>query len=103
MTVLPLWLWAAIVGAVLGLISPNLGAEPQFKATADGVEIYLHNEKCAVKEISNLPNRATWVENGKTTEGCFGGHPDYPVVIFYFADRTAVILHKQAFSKVTGV
>ena len=86
----------------LSLFVPVLGfAAPQFEASGEGVKVVVHSEKCALKEISNLPYRATWTEKGKTTEGCAGPHP-IGVVLFYFADKTIVVVPMQEFVKVTG-
>jgi hypothetical protein len=87
---------------VLGAISPNLGAEPRFSAEVEGVKITLHDDKCALPAVANLGRKATWDEKGKTFEGCWGGHPQFPVLMFYFADRTVVIVPVEMFKKLTG-
>jgi hypothetical protein len=34
--------------------------------------IHIYNEPCKLtQQITNLPMRATWTEDGKTSEGCF--------------------------------
>ena len=53
---------------VLGTIVPVLGtpaqAAPLYRAEAEGVVIALTDEPCAMKEVTNLPRRATWTERG---------------------------------------
>lgn len=100
-TVFPLPVYFVI--AVLFLFGcPSVNAEPLFQAQApDGVVITLHSEKCALKEVTNLPARITWEEKGKVTEGCFGAKAG--VVIFYFADKTVGVIPVQVFEKVIGV
>jgi hypothetical protein len=81
----------------------NANADPIYRATADGIVITLTNEDCKLPAVSNLKKRATWTEKGKTFEGCWGGHPAFPIVMGYFADKTVVVLPVEAFAPVTGV
>ena len=69
----------------------------------NGVRVVLHNEPCKLKEVVNLPFRATWHEAGKEIEGCFGPRPDAGIVVFYFADKTVGIAPIDAFKRITGV
>lgn len=64
--------------------------------------VTIYTEPCTLKEVQNLPQRATWVEGGKTIEGCAGMHPA-GAVMFYFADKTVVVHPMSAFVSVTGV
>lgn len=75
-------------------------ADPIAQTTAGAVTVLLHNEPCALKEITNLPNRATWLEGGAVVEGCFGVRQDTGVVIAYFTDKTVVAIPLQAFARV---
>lgn len=104
LTVLPWLLWALIIGAVIAFVfhAGEVQAEPLYKAPGEGVEVILHSEECRL-DMKNLKRRATWTEGGLVTEGCYGIHPDYPIVLLYFADRSVVILLVQQFQKVSGV
>jgi hypothetical protein len=89
---------------ILSMIVPASSmAEPRYSAEVDGVKITLHDDKCALPAVANLGRKATWEERGKTFDGCWGGHPQFPVLIFYFADKTVVIVPTEMFKKVTGV
>lgn len=100
LTVLPWFIWALI--AVLAIWATGAAAAPTYRAEAEGTLIVLTDEDCKLPEIANLKKRATWTEKGKTFEGCYGGHPAYPLVLFYFSDKTVVVLPVEAFAKVTG-
>ena len=77
-------------------------AGPVYQADVEGVKIVLTDEPCNLPAVSNLQRRATWTEKGKTTEGCFGGHPQFPIVLMYFADKTVVVVPVQMFTQVRG-
>src|SRR5688572_21050302 len=51
-------------------------AEPRFQVVADGARVVLHDDKCAVAAVANLPYKATWEEKGKVFQGCWGARPD---------------------------
>jgi hypothetical protein len=78
-------------------------ADPIYRANAEGIVITLTNEDCKLPAVSNLKKRATWEEKGKTFEGCWGGHPAFPIVMGYFSDRSVVVLPVEVFAPVTGV
>lgn len=87
---------------VLALAVFSAVAEPTHKASGQGVEIVIHSEACAFKDIvGNLPYRATWHEQGRTFEGCGGFHP-VGVAMFWFSDKTVFPLPAQYFVKVVG-
>jgi hypothetical protein len=102
-TMLP---WQVLVLIVLVLLV-LLYARPAFAdpiaVTKSGdITITLYSEDCALKEVSNLPRRATWVEGNKTFEGCWGP-TQFEVVMMYFAeDRTAAVVPVQVFQRVSG-
>lgn len=52
--------------------------------------------------MSNLQNRATYLEGGKTYEGCVGGNAQLGILVFYFEDRTVFAVPVQFFSRVSG-
>jgi hypothetical protein len=63
----------------------------------------VYTEDCAVKEVANLPKRATWTEKGKTYEGCAGMSP-LGLVMFYFReDRSVAVVPASQFVKVTNI
>lgn len=78
-------------------------AEPVMSVTDGGITVQLWTDRCSLSEIQNLPYKATWHENGKVFQGCWGPRPDAGVVIFYFEDKTVGIAPIQAFEKVVGV
>jgi hypothetical protein len=95
----------AVVGAlVLLLVWPaELMAEPVFRdKNPSGEVITLHNGKCEVKEVTNLPYAAEWEEKGKTYKGCWGLN-QFGVVVLYFSDKTVVGIPAPLFEKVIGV
>lgn len=100
LTVIPWLLWALFIVGFLWMVKAN--AEPLVRATEGGVVVTIYTEKCALPAVANLAHRATWTENGKTTEGCAGPHP-LGLIVMYFTDKTVVIHPMQAFVSVTGV
>ena len=99
-TVFPLPLWFVLIVTLLFGCPAN--AEPLFRVSHESVVITLHNEKCEMSEVSNLPHFATWEEKGKSFKGCWGFHP-LGVVMLYFTDKTVAVVPASAFSKVIGV
>lgn len=91
---------AALLAVILAPLMVN--AEPVYQLSQGGVVITLHSEGCALKEVSNLPHRATWTENGKVYEGCFGVQPAMQAVMMYFTDRSVAVAPASIFQKVTG-
>lgn len=89
------------VAVLLGAALP-VHAEPMFVAKLDNVVLTLHNEKCALEAVTNLQRRATWVENGITTEGCWGIVQQFGVVLCYFADKTVTGLPAPFFERVSA-
>jgi hypothetical protein len=77
-------------------------AGPILKAEAEGIVVTIYEEACQLKEVTNLPKRATWTEKGKTFEGCIGAHPQFPVLMGYFSDKTVVVLPVEMFTRVVG-
>ena len=95
----------ALAAVVFLFLPSGVKAEPQYMATVQDVVITLHSEPCALKgEVSNLPRRATWLEKGKTFEGCFGYVEQLGVIMLYFKDdKTVAGVPATIFSRVTGV
>ena len=46
-------------------------------------------------EIKNLPYAATWTENGIVTAGCWAMHPQFGLVMTYWADKTVAVVPLQ--------
>lgn len=86
---------------VLALAVFSLHADPTHTANAGNAKVTVWSDKCSIPEIVNLPLRATWEENGKTVEGCFGMSP-FGLLVFYFADRTAFAMPPDYFRRVVG-
>lgn len=79
-------------------------ADPMLVGKVDNAIVTIHSEECAFKDVVvNLPQRATWVENGKSIEGCAGYSQALEVVFFYFRDKTMFGAPGFQFARVTGV
>ena len=97
---------ALILGVVLGLAlyAGKARAEAKYHAPADNGRVILFDDKCALPEVSNLPFKAEWHENGKVFQDCWSPpHPAVGVVMAYFTDKTVVGLPAQMFKKLTSV
>jgi len=102
-TIFPLPIWFVIAASIL-FGCPSASAEPQYRASVTGgAAIILHSEQCALKEVSNLPHRATWEQPGKASEGCWGHNGDGIVLIYFLSDRTIVHIPSAYFERVQGV
>lgn len=94
--------WVVFAGLVLVGVKSAV-AEPMFQVRQGDVVITLHSEECALKEVSNLPRRATWTEGGKVYEGCFGVQPAMEAVMMYFVgDKSVAVAPVSIFQKVVG-
>ena len=98
-----------LIGAACGLAlliaatyPTKAHASAMLRAESGGVTVTIYDQPCALKEVSNLPKRATWTEKGKTYEGCIGAHPQFPVLMAYFTDKTVVVLPVEMFTRVQG-
>lgn len=77
------------------LCSSLVNAEPRAFVENEGVRVTLYDEPCAVVAVANLPHRATWSEKGATLEGCFTA--ERGMAIFYFDDRTVIVIPANQF------
>ena len=97
----------AIVGGILLaviLLPLTAQAEARYSASSQGIVITLYSEECKLKEVANLPYRATWTENGKTFEGCFSVAGELKMVMLYFVDdRSVAVVPVGVFREVKGV
>ena len=88
---------------VLSMFLPTFGmAAPVAQVVENNLKITLFDVPCQLTEVSNLQMRATWSENGKVFEGCWGGSP-VGVVMLYFSDKSVAAVPVRAFTKVQGV
>lgn len=91
----------------LALLACSAHAEPLYRAHSDNESITLYSEPCPLSitaHVSNLPRMATWTEDGKTIQGCYGAHPQLPVIIMYFSsDKKVFLVPQAAFQKVNGI
>jgi hypothetical protein len=88
---------ALAAALILAIVGTAVEAKPVAIASRDGITITLYDEPCALKTVSNLPQRATWTEGGKRFEGCFTVRPDAGAVVAYFDDGSVVMFPIRAF------
>ena len=93
----------SLIVLFLSMIVPNASALPMFEANADGAKVILYDDPCQVPAVTNLKFRATWEENGKVIEGCWGPRPDVQIVVMYFTDLTAGVAPIRTFKRLTNV
>jgi hypothetical protein len=73
-------------------------------ADTGSVKIILHDSPCELKEVvSNLPQKAEWLEGGRTFKGCWNGHPGGFIVTYWLEDKTVGIVPINVFKKANGV
>lgn len=93
--------WIALL-AVGFLWCKSLFAEPVLQAQANGVTITIYDEKCSHPEVTNLPLRATWAQDGKVFDGCVGAFQGFGVAAFYFDDKTVAVVPLELFTRLVG-
>jgi hypothetical protein len=91
---------AAIVAIIF--IPLKVYAAPLYVAETGGIRITLYSEPCELGAVTNLKMKATWVENGKVSQGCWAA-TQFGVVVAYFDDKTVATIPIQAFAQVQGV
>ena len=95
---------AAVLAGILFVVCTQVYGGPAFETSQEGVRIVLHDDKCTLKEVANLPRKVVWHENGREIEGCWGARPDAGIVLMYFsADKTVGIATMSAFRKVVAI
>lgn len=97
------FLFLLILALVLSMLvlprRANAGAK--YKAEAGSVSIVLYDDQCThIDHVTNLPYRATWTEDGKVIDGCFGFDPGLKLLRFWFADRSVIAIPAAVFSRV---
>jgi len=101
LTVLPWLIWAFIIVAVIW--ATGAFAAPLYKGEGSGITVVLTDEPCRLAAVTNLKHRATWTDKeGKVFEGCWSQHPEFPIVIAYFDDKTVAIFPVEIFERVRG-
>ena len=84
-------LLVAITAFALTMAFPPVAhAKALAGAEGEGVKVVLRDEPCALPAVVNLPYAATWTEKGKTIQGCWSPHPQFPIVVAYWADKNGV-------------
>ena len=106
MVIVPRIVAALLLGFFLAAATFHAFAEPIAQATvANGqIVITVYSEDCQLKDVvSNLPKRATWVQQGRTFEGCVGVQPSLGVAMFYFReDHSVAAVPVSEFVRVIG-
>jgi len=66
---------------------------------AENVSIILSREPCAIPAVANLPYRALWITKatGAAHDGCYDLRQGAATVLFYFDDRTILLLPTHIF------
>lgn len=95
---------AAIVAAIIVVALSLLIFPPKARAEGGVGDIELLFEPCRLTHmITNLPRRATWTEDGKVTEGCWGPNPGAPgVVTTFWEDKTVVPILTEKLRRNSG-
>jgi len=93
---------AALLAAAVAMLPLPAKAKPVFQASQGNVVLMLHTEECAFQGTVALPLKATWTQDGKTVEGCWGPRADLKVVLFYFpSDKSVFAVGMDHFTKLT--
>ena len=94
---------ALVVLLITTVYATGAYADPLARAEQGNVQITVYSEPCKLKEVSNLPGRATWKESGKVYEGCFAVNPELGVAVFYFLeDKSVAAVPLQMFVRIQG-
>jgi hypothetical protein len=84
------------------LAAAGVSAEPFAILQDKHAVVTLHREACLLKAVANLKHRATWEEDGKRYEGCFGVFFNQAIG-FYFDDKQVAVIPVAAFMPVRGM
>lgn len=77
-------------------------ADALFETTQGNIRLVVYSDKCGLNEITNLPLKAIWYQDGKEIEGCVGARDDLGVAVAYFADKTIAVLPLFVFRRLTS-
>lgn len=89
-----------VIAAALILFPSVAYAAPVAVMDRDGIGITLFDEPCKFTHIVNYKYRATWSEDGKTFEGCFGLNTASRVIVAYFDDKSIAVVPMSFFRPV---
>lgn len=97
--------WVLVSLLVLWAVYPKeANADPVYRAQVGEVTVTVYNDPCQVKEVTNLPFRATWLEKGVLHEGCFSYAQHVESLMMYFStDKTVAVIPVSIFKPVQGV
>jgi hypothetical protein len=93
----------AFLAACAVFLSFPAAAKPVGQVSQGDMRIVFHDEPCKLKEVINLKYRATWLQGGKTYEGCWSAHQQYPIVVTYWADSTVGIIPLEVVGSATEI
>ena len=92
----------ALLASMTLLAATAVPAEPFAILQNNKAVVTLHKEACVLRDVSNLKHRATWEEDGKRYEGCFGVFFGQAIG-FYFDDKQVAVIPIGAFVPVRGM
>jgi len=95
-------LTAMLVAGLSAAAPASRAAEPFAMVQNEKAVVTLYREACELRDVSNLKHRATWVEDGKSYEGCFGVFFDHAIG-FYFDDKQVAVIPLEVFVPVKGM
>lgn len=78
----------------------NSHAKPIVAAIQGDVTVTLTDEKCKLKAVSNMPNRAVWRDSKGLSEGCFQVRPEVGLIVAYFDDGAVALIPMAHFKPV---
>jgi hypothetical protein len=87
---------------VMMAAAASAAAEPFAVVRNGNASVTLHREACGLKDVANLKHRATWEEDGKRYEGCFGIFFN-AAIGFYFDDKQVAVIPVAAFVPLRGM
>jgi len=95
---------ALVLAFLLSAAYPTSGLAAALAQAGDGrVRVILYDESCTLPGlVTNLPQRAEWIEGATRYEGCWNVNPD-GIVSLFFTDKSVVSVPAQAFKPATSV
>ena len=96
------WFLAFVFFIVFGLFL-EAHAAVIGQAKIKDVVISITNEPCNMTDVVAMPYRATWLENGKTFEGCAAGHPSGLIILYFRQDKSIALVPAQLFEPLSSM
>ena len=88
-----------ILFAVLLCWVVTASAGKQLVAKGADFSVFLTDEACESQAVTNLPKKAIWVDkNNNRIAGCWGFMHAAGSVLFYFDDKTVVLIPARMFA-----